>query len=76
MSEFSDKKAREVLQQDTPELSATPLGRHRLVNALAKKFGPSWRNHPQAKSVIKDFDVQHDFHSRMRELKAKQKVGG
>lgn len=74
---FSDSKARALLGDDTPELSPTPLGRHRLVNSLAKKYGASWRNHPQAKNVVHDFDVQHDFHRRMRELKAHpHKSGG
>lgn len=71
---FDDSKIRAVLQEKTPEVTPTQLGRYRLVQAMTQKFGEGWRSNPKARDAMKHFDTQHDFHQRMRELAHQGKV--
>lgn len=44
--------------EEAPQLEPTPLGRHRLIQALRMKYGESFRNKSGVSSLIKDFDEQ------------------
>ena len=43
---------------EEPLVDATPIGRHRLVQALRNKFGASYRNIRGVSDLIKEYDVQ------------------
>jgi len=59
----------EVLgKENTPEISPTPLGRHRLVAALMNKFGENYRNIPLAKKALDHFDREHDYFKKLRRI--------
>lgn len=47
--------------EEIPALEPTPLGRHRLVQALRMKYGETFRNKPGVSRLIKDFDEQTDL---------------
>lgn len=47
--------------EEMPAVDHTPLGRHRLVQALRNKFGETFRNKPGVSDAIRDFDEQSSF---------------
>lgn len=57
-----------ILGEDMPEITPTPLGRYRLITALKNKFGPSYRNYPQASEVLEHFDGELNYFSKIREM--------
>lgn len=67
---FDTTRMHEALDGNVPEITPTPLGRHRLMMALFKKYGASWRNIPKAKEAMKDFDNQHEDHRFLRQIEA------
>lgn len=58
-----------VLGDEMPELSPTPLGRLRLVNALRSKFGPGFRNHPSASKALSHFDSERSYFEKLRQAR-------
>lgn len=60
-----------IIGTDGPSIEATPLGEHRLNQALKKKFGEGYRNIPKAQEAIKHFQNEKRFFSVYRKLKAK-----
>jgi hypothetical protein len=46
---------------EMPELDASPIGRHRLLQAFRNKYGETYRNKKGVSKIIKDFDDQRDF---------------
>lgn len=59
----------EVLGDKTPELPRNPVGRHRLITALAQRFGPNFRNMPGVSGLMRQFDGEIDFERRLAQLK-------
>lgn len=47
--------------EEMPAVDATPIGRHRLVQAFKNKYGETFRNKPGVAEAIKDFDDQAEF---------------
>jgi len=47
-----------VLGENMPRLEYTPLGRHRLVSALSRRFGKNYRSVPGVAEVLKKFDKE------------------
>lgn len=58
-----------VLGDDMPEISPTPLGRLRLVTALKSKFGPGYRNVPQASKALDHFDTEKAYFEKLRQVR-------
>ena len=54
--------------EEMPALEPTPLGRHRLIQALRMKFGESFRNKRGVEGAIKDFDEQVKLIKKTLEL--------
>lgn len=50
----------ELLQEETPKLVPGELGRLRLMEALRKRFGESFRGNAAARGAISQFDQQTD----------------
>ena len=44
--------------EEMPLVDASPIGRHRLLQALRKKFGASFRNIRGVSSMLKEYDNQ------------------
>ena len=44
--------------EEMPLVDASPVGRHRLLQALRNKFGASFRNVRGVSSMLKDYDSQ------------------
>jgi hypothetical protein len=59
---------KEVLGEDIPDITPTPLGRYRLVQSLKAKFGENYRNIPSARKVMDHFDSEHDYFSKLRKI--------
>lgn len=59
----------EILGENTPEISPTPLGRFRLVSALRNKFGDNYRNVPTAKTALDHFDKEHQYFKLLRKIR-------
>lgn len=49
---------KKVLGDDIPELPLNKIGRFRLLQALRRKFGITYRNVGQAKKLLDYFDRQ------------------
>jgi len=47
--------------EEMPAIEPTPLGRHRLVQALKMKYGEMYKNKRGVKEIIQDFDDQHSL---------------
>lgn len=63
-------KLHEVLGEKTPELPRNPVGRHRLVTALAQRFGPNFRSLPGVTDLMKQFDGEIEFERKLARIKA------
>jgi hypothetical protein len=59
---------KEVLGENVPEITPTPLGRLRLVSALINKFGQNYRNIPPARKALDHFDSEHDYFRKLRRI--------
>lgn len=46
--------------EEMPLVDASPLGRHRLIQAFRNKYGPSFRNVRGVAQAIKEYDIQVD----------------
>lgn len=46
----------EYLGEKMPSLEYHPMGRVRLIRALAMRFGPGYRNLPGVSALLKEFD--------------------
>jgi len=44
--------------EEMPLIDASPIGRHRLLQALRNKFGASFRNIRGVSSMLKEYDIQ------------------
>ena len=64
------KPIEKVLQPPLPEIEPTPLGRHRLIQALRNQYGPSYRNHKEVMKAIEHFDQEKKYFDLMRRMKA------
>jgi hypothetical protein len=60
---------KDVLGDDMPEITPTPLGRFRLVSALRNKFGDNYNNVPKAKIALTHFDNEHDYFRKLRKIR-------
>lgn len=52
-----------------PEVQFNPVGRLRLVGALSKKFGSSFRNVSKASAALKAFDSEMGFAAQIESLR-------
>lgn len=64
---------KQVLGEQTPAVTPDALGRHRLMNALKQKFGPGYRNHPEATKARSHFESEFNHFRQLRKLKAESK---
>lgn len=48
-------------EEEMPSVDVTPIGRHRLLQALRNKYGETYRNKPGISKMLKDYDSQRDF---------------
>lgn len=53
-------KVQKVLGPEAPSVTADRIGKYRLMESLKNKYGPNYKNHPDAKHVIKEHDAQVD----------------
>ena len=44
--------------EEMPLVDASPIGRHRLLQALRNKFGASFRNIRGVSSILNEYDIQ------------------
>lgn len=44
--------------EEMPLLDASPIGRHRLIQSLRGKYGPTFRNVRGVSEAIKEYDIQ------------------
>lgn len=59
---------KDVLGDDIPDITPTPLGRHRLVSALKNKFGENYRNVAKSRVALDHFDREHDYFQNLRRI--------
>lgn len=55
-----------LLGEKMPHITFDRIGRMRLVNALAQRFGPSYRNLPHINNILKEFDNEVKYHNVIR----------
>lgn len=60
------KPIQKVLGDQMPALTPDPLGRYRLMSALSKKFGPTFRSHPDSVSAIHHFEKEYNYFKTIR----------
>lgn len=60
----------EILGDSMPELPKNPLGRHRLIRALQQRFGKNFRSLPGIKDLVKQFDDDIAFETRLAKMKS------
>lgn len=63
------KPIKKVLGEDMPDISPTPLGRLRLLNALKAKFGANYRNIPGAAEALSHFSDEMRYFEALRKVK-------
>lgn len=56
-------------EEEMPSVDVTPIGRHRLLQALRNKYGETYRNKPGISKMLKDYDSQREFF--MKAMKAR-----
>lgn len=56
---FDDAPIRKIFGDETPRISVSQVGRLRLVSALSKKYGETYRNYPDAKEALDHFDAEY-----------------
>lgn len=62
---------KKALGDSIPAISPDPLGRYRLLSALKKRFGPTYRSHPDAASAIHHFDREYNYFRTLRRTLAR-----
>lgn len=55
-----------ALGDSAPAITPDPLGKYRLLSALSRKFGPTYRSHPDAQSAIHHFDREYNYYRTLR----------
>lgn len=56
-----------------PEIHATEIGKHRLHTALKNRFGENYKNIPQVKAAIHEFDEQRNYYKTLAAVQLKRK---
>lgn len=69
-SDLSLKQLPLILGDAMPELPKNSVGRHRLVRALQQRFGPNFRSLPGVSGLIKEFDSDCEFETRIQKISA------
>ena len=59
----------EILGEAMPDLPKDAVGRYRLVRSLKARFGPNFRALPGVTNVLKEFDREIEFESRISKIK-------
>ena len=67
---LSLKQLPDVLGDAMPELPRNAVGRYRLIRALQQRFGDNFRALPGVSGLVKEFDEDIKFESRVNMLKA------
>ena len=65
-SQMDLKPIKEVLGDDMPAITPDPLGKYRLLTALKRKFGPSYRSHPSSVGAIHHFEKEYNYFKTLR----------
>lgn len=60
----------DLLGEKLPEYDFSPVGRHRVVTALRNRFGNGYRNLPGVSDILKDFDQEVHFQTKLNKMKA------
>lgn len=60
----------EILGDAMPEMPKNQLGRHRLVRALQQRFGQNWRSLPGVKNLVKEFDDEVAFETKLKKIQS------
>lgn len=60
---------KEVLGEDIPDITPTPLGRYRLITALRQRFGENYRNIPSGRKLLEHFDSEHEYFRKLRKIR-------
>lgn len=63
------KIAKRILKEAMPEGNYSELGRVRLVRALQMKHGKNFRNIPDVKDALKEFDSNYEHEKKIRRIK-------
>lgn len=63
------KIAKRILKESMPDVNYSELGRVRLNRALQMKHGKNFRNIPDVKDALKEFDDQYEFNKKLRRIK-------
>lgn len=64
------KQLPEILGDAMPKLPRDRVGKLRLTTALRNRFGHDYRNLPGVEDLLKEFDEEIHFESRLAQLKA------
>lgn len=59
-----------ILGESMPELPKNNIGRFRLIRALQQRFGKNFRTLPGVNDLVKEFDSQCDYETRIAKLKS------
>lgn len=63
---MSLKDLNKLLGEKMPDLPRNRIGKYRLVNALAQRFGPEYRNLPNVVNILKEFDQEMETENVIR----------
>jgi len=63
---------RKALGDSVPVLGASPVGRVRLMRALQGRFGKGFKNLPEAKAALTDFDSQRKEIREVMEMRRRK----
>ena len=63
------KIARRVLRENMPDINYSDLGRTKLVRALQMRHGKNFRNIPEVKDALKEFDEKYEFEKQLRRIR-------
>lgn len=63
------KIAKRILREAMPEVNYSELGRVRLARALQMKHGKNFRNIPDVKDALKEFDDHYEFNKKLKRIK-------
>jgi hypothetical protein len=58
-----------LLGPTAPQVDINPIGRIRLIRALARRFGANYKSVPGVKDIMNDFDKQHAFARTVQSIK-------
>lgn len=57
---------KKALGDQIPAITPDPLGKYRLLSALKRRFGPTYRAHPDAAAAIHHFDREYNYYRTLR----------